>query len=409
MLQAIYPLENPIQPYAWGSRSAIPKILGLPSPSDEPAAELWMGTHPKAPSRVITPGGALSLTELIRGQPEACLGRDTLRDFGPDLPYLFKILAADAPLSIQAHPDGAQAAEGFDRETQAGIPLDAPERNYRDPNPKPECICALTPFWAMRGFRRVDDIGDLFMQYCPDAGQPLMNCLKSVSPAEGLREFFKQLMSLTEDVQKQLIAEVLSHIEKPGVSDSVSRWVDRLSEAYPGDIGVLSPLFLNTLRLEPGEAMYLPAGELHAYLEGVGVELMGNSDNVLRGGLTPKHVDVDELVRVLTFASGPPAVLTAQQVSATEWTYLTPADAFSLSIICIRHGTPHATEAKRSAEILLVLEGRATLHTQGPDSELTIGRGQSVFIPAATQSYSIEGESRIYKASVPLERSRTPY
>lgn len=404
MLRSVYHLENPIQPYAWGSRTAIPEILGLPTPSATPAAELWMGAHPKAQSKVLLPDGTTTLGELIQADPVAFLGRETVERFGPNLPYLFKILAAAAPLSIQAHPNRSQAKDGFERENRIGIPMDAPERNYKDPNSKPECICAITPFWAMRGFRDIPGICDYLKKYCPETGHELGENLLKRQRVNNLRRFFEDLMRMTGDRKQRLIEETVASSQGKFRGEPVADWVVRLSNAYPGDIGVLSPLFLNTICLNPGEAMFLPAGELHAYLEGVGIELMANSDNVLRGGLTPKHVAVDELIRVLTFSAGEPERLTPRPVSETEAVYPAPADAFRLSVIRTREGISHQPTGKRGGDLLLLLRGEAVIHTQKPAGEFAVARGQSVFIPAATGSYAIEGDAEIYRAGVPIDK-----
>ncbi|MFZ7125733.1 MAG: mannose-6-phosphate isomerase, class I [Desulfobacterales bacterium] len=398
-----YHLDNPIQNYAWGSRSAIPEILGLPSPADEPMAELWMGTHPKAPSTVRTPDGDVPLGRLIADSPEPILGAETVHRFGAELPYLFKILAAAAPLSIQAHPDAVQAASGFEDENRRGIPLDSPKRNYRDPNPKPECICALTPFWAMRGFRAPDAIRENLDRFCPREGERLIDALDTGRTAsDSLRRFFENLMKADGDWKPRAIQEAVSSCRQHRADDAAAEWVVKLSDAYPGDVGVLSPLFLHTFRLEPGDAMFLPAGELHAYLEGVGIELMGNSDNVIRGGLTPKHVAVEELMRILTFGSERPEVLDPHPISETESEYPTPATQFKLSVIRVSGKTAHRSSRSRSVEILLVVNGTCRIESKSPGGEDELIKGDSVLIPAATAAYALKGNAVVYKASVPI-------
>ena len=277
-------LKNTIQEYAWGSRSAIPELLGQSVPADKPQAELWMGAHPKAPSQVFFDGIWRSLPEVIQESPEETLGQKVAARFSNELPFLFKVLAAAKPLSIQAHPNKEQAWQGFARENELGIPFDAPHRNYRDDNHKPEIICALTPFWALNGFRRIEETLSLLEEAKIAGLAEIVSFLRSHSNRDGLKKFFNHLMTMDSGKQGKIVEQAVNFAEKQTPEKPSWTWMIKLNEAYPGDIGVLSPLFLNLVRLEPQQAMYLPAGELHGYLEGVGIELMANSDNVLRGG-----------------------------------------------------------------------------------------------------------------------------
>ncbi len=291
-MRTIKLLKNTIQKYAWGSPTAIPELLGEQNPSHEPRAELWMGAHPKAPSFVNFDGQWLSLTELIAKYPQEILGNDVALAFNNKLPYLFKVLAAAKPLSIQAHPSLNQAKEGFERENDRGIALDAPNRNYKDDNHKPECICALSPFWAMYGFRNIPDILALMGKNCPVGLAGELDLLKKQPDSRGLKRFFTDLMTMDSQRQKRVVDEAVQNANQYSDEDFAFHWMTRLADEYPTDIGILAPLLLNLIELKPGEALFLPAGEFHAYLEGVGMELMANSDNVLRGGLTAKHIDV---------------------------------------------------------------------------------------------------------------------
>ncbi len=408
MEQAFYPLENTVQPYEWGSRTAIQELLGTSGDMEGPAAELWMGTHPKGPSTAVAGSRRIPLGDLIRTDPPGFLGAGPAERFEGDLPFLFKILAAASPLSIQAHPDPVQAREGFERENRSGIPLTAPERNYKDPNHKPECICALTPFWVMRGFRTPDAVAELLERYCPRSGKELAVLVARRPPSEGLRAFFSTLMEMAPAAGGRVVEEAVDSARSRPSEDPVARWIRRLSESYPGDIGVVSPLFVNTLRMAPGEAMYLPAGELHAYLEGVGVEIMANSDNVLRGGLTPKHMDVAELIRVLRFEPVDPKGLRPVRVSSTEVAYPTPAQEFALSELRIPGGKAHRSARERNGEILLAVEGEAVLSAIETDGRHRLRKGRSVFIPAATGSYRLEGGCRVFKAGIPNGPSSGP-
>lgn len=400
MKQSICILENVIQEYAWGSPTALPELLGEANPENRRLAELWMGAHPKAPSHVVHRGQRVSLLELIEDNPTQILGERVARDYGGRLPFLFKVLAAETPLSIQAHPGPRRAAAGFASENARGIPLDAEERNYRDDNHKSEIVCALTPFWALNGFRRIPEmLAGLAELNCPALQQPL-EAFGSQPDTEGLRVFFAHIMNLSKAKQTLLIEEVIRAsglLERESVEVA---WMRKLNNHYPGDIGVLCAFLLNVIRLEPGEAMFLPDGQLHAYLQGVGIELMANSDNVLRGGLTVKHIDVGELLDVLHFRDDPISVLQPGSIGPCESVYQTPLAEFRLSVIDVTPALPFTGGVRHSIEILLCLDGETSiLANDGPPLELR--RGQSAVVPAAAPPYRIVGRGRIYRASVP--------
>ncbi len=396
-------LNNIIQEYAWGSHTAIPELLGTPV-SDKPQAELWMGAHPKAPSRVLLNGKWEPLDKVIAGHPVEILGEAVSERFDNQLPYLFKVLAAAKPLSIQAHPDAQQAKDGFMRENRLQIPLTSPLRNFRDDHHKPECLCALTRFWAMNGFRFVPDTTRYLKTLCPDALQSGIRILEQSPDADGLRRFMQSLLTMAPEEKSAAISQAVSIAEVLSAgSDSVYAWILRLYDAYPSDIGVLSPAFLNLICLEPEQAVFLPAGEPHAYLEGVGIELMANSDNVLRGGLTSKHVDVPELLRTLTFRSCSPSVLLPRKYSETEWVYETPAAEFCLSQIRITEKQPHTASSSRSVDILLCTAGNMTITgADSHDHPLVLDRGKSAMLPAIMGSYRLQGNGVCYKASTPV-------
>lgn len=395
-----YRLENPIQPYDWGSPSAIPALLGRPA-SGKPVAELWMGAHPKAPSTVHIDGEVLPLGALIERDPAAILGPGVAARFGGQLPFLFKILAADRVLSIQAHPDGAQAREGYARENAQGLPLDAPTRNYRDAHHKPELICALSTFWGLNGFRSPDEIHARLAGLCPRSLAHLLAGLRQAPVALALETFFQGLMGLAPDLRPEVIAETLAHAGPRVAHDPVCRWIVEIQRQYPDDVAILAPAYLHLVRLEPGEAMFLPAGQLHAYLEGLGLEIMANSDNVLRGGLTAKHVDLPELLRVLHFSPAPPQRIGLTVLGPGESCYATPAEEFLLSIIEPRPGRVFHSTGEHGPEILFCLEGRVRLEAGEGSTPLELGKGDTVLIPAALPAYRITGEGRIYRASVP--------
>ncbi|MCF8052424.1 MAG: mannose-6-phosphate isomerase, class I [Desulfobacterales bacterium] len=389
-------LKNPVLDYAWGSKTAIAELLGEYSPSEGPQAELWMGAHLKASSTVVWEGKTLPLSDLIARYPDQILGTAAAKRFGARLPYLFKVLAAAEPLSIQAHPDRNQARQGFERENRMGIALDAPERNYRDDNHKPECICALTRFWGLNGFCDIGDILDYFARLevsSLDDEQALLR-------RGDLKTFFESLMTMDAARKKRVTAEVGDLARVVEADDPVFRWISSLQRRYPGDIGILAPIFLNLVCLRPGQAMFLEAGELHSYLEGTGIELMASSDNVLRGGLTSKHVDVPELLQVLNFESRQLDILEAEPVSASERVFPSRTEEFALSVIDVKDGDTHESQKHRSAEILLCTAGRLNLLEEGGHQSM-VTRGASFLVPAAAPVYRITGNGTLYKASVP--------
>ncbi|MFY9706031.1 MAG: mannose-6-phosphate isomerase, class I [Desulfobacterales bacterium] len=401
-MQRIGILKNTIQPYAWGSHTAIAELLGMRPEPDSPQAELWMGAHPKAPSLVAVDAEWVSLEEHIERYPQEMLGRRTADMFHNKLPFLFKVLAAAQPLSLQAHPSITQARQGFERENAQGIPLDAPQRNYRDANHKPECICALTPFWALHGFRKIPEILALGSRLGLAVFEDLLKVLQNRPDAKGLRSFFQALMTLSP-AKRALLTEQAAKIALTFASnDPVYRWMGELGKAYPGDIGVFGPILLNLILLQPGQALYLPAAELHAYLEGTGIELMANSDNVLRGGLTPKHVDIAELLRVLNFEERTAHVLTPRSTAGGEHVYECPAREFVLSTITVVSKTTYFSPTVRGIEILLCTAGSGKITDQGTGEEVALPKGRAVLVPAAVRGYVLEGEAVVFKAAVPI-------
>jgi mannose-6-phosphate isomerase len=342
---------------------------GAPPKGGEPWAELWIGSPSGFSSTAVTDSGEIPLEELIASDP---------RRYG-SLPFLLKLLSAEKPLSIQAHPNLEQAREGFERENNAGLPLDSPERNYKDSNHKPEIICALTPFTGLCGFRDVDEIRDLltvFLEPAPsvlrEGFTPLVRALSNK-----LQDFLAGLFGLSQTVREALTEYILSLKEPPRACE----WelMRDLARLYPGDPAVIAPLYLNVFRLAPGEAVFLEAGVLHAYIHGFGVELMANSDNVLRGGLTRKHIDVPELMKILDFRPFKPMVITP---NADCFTYPAPCGEFSLSRILSAGGgeaRPLSLGNPGGPSICVVTEGELIIATG--DRETIVKQGESLFIP----------------------------
>lgn len=364
-------LTNIVQTFSWGSRDYLPDLLGYANAEQLPQAELWMGVHPKGESRV----GAQLLGRYLRG--ENGVG-DSARALS-SLPFLFKILAAEKALSIQVHPNREQAEQGFGREERSGIPLDAPHRNYKDPNQKSEILMALTPFWTLCGFRPLERIERDFTALLGPERQRLALRFDS------LREFFQTLMNLEPEPRSRLIRAVLAKLD-PGRSPD--EWILRLQELYPGDIGILAPLYLNLFCLEPGEAVFLRPGVPHSYLEGAGVELMTNSDNVLRGGLTPKHKDLAELTEILLFEPFEPEILRAEAVDGQRSYYASEAEEFRLERWELRSGgEPVRFPAGHPVMIAFVYSGSASVN------QLNLERGESCVIPADCGEVTVTGRS----------------
>ena len=392
-------LENPIQNYAWGSRTAIADLLGRPSPDDQPEAELWIGAHPKAPSRVVPPPDVGTLDLLIQDDSVAMLGAGVCDHFGNELPFLLKVLATAEPLSIQAHPDHDQAREGWARENAEGIPVDAPRRNYRDANHKPELVCALTPFTVLSGFRPPDELARRLEAIAgPELKAEVGRLGRERSPA-ALRAVFTRLMTLDPEEKDEVIPRALAEAARLGEEDPAWAWVERLHGKHPGDIGTLSPLYLNLVTLAPEEALFLPAGELHSYLEGTALEIMANSDNVLRGGLTPKNVDVPELLGILSFEPREPEILRGQKTGPCQKVFQTDVEEFELALLRVSPDAPFTPDPGRGVEILLGIEGDCLLLSG--ERDLPLGKGRAVFVPASVPSYEVTGKGRLARATVP--------
>jgi len=407
----LLPLECGVQHYAWGDPRFIPALLGIDNPEGRPFAELWMGAHPDLPSTVIMEGKRVGLDELIDASPEAMLGPKVARDFRGRLPYLVKVLSAASPLSIQVHPSKRSAEEGFARENGAGVPISAPTRNYRDDNHKPELIAALTEFCGLRGFRPLLEIAQVL-----GAVPEFRELASNFEPTPGsLRTLYEQFMSLPQDRVDAVLDPLVQRLEREEAErgrafsrDDREYWVLRADGEYSAgghrDRGLLSIYLLNLVRLEPGEAMQLPAGVLHAYLEGSGVEIMANSNNVIRGGLTPKHVDVPELLDNVTFEGGPADVLRAAQLSDTEWGYATSFREFELRRIELAEGRTHRNGGDHSAEILLctAADQNAGVNVVSNEESLPVPRGGTVLVRQGT-AYTIEvqGKATLFKATAP--------
>jgi len=405
-------IRGALRHYSWGRSTAIAEIRGV-EPSGRPEAEYWLGAHPRDPSWVVTDDGGdgPSLDAVIAAAPEHWLGSSAVDRFG-ELPFLLKILAAGQPLSIQAHPNAAQAQAGFDRENLAGVDQEDIKRNYRDPNHKPELICALSPFEAKCGFRELDDSRRLFSMFTRSGVDELRTRLtEDEEPSLVLGGVVSWLLNLDQgraaDLVEAVVAEAQRLLSSPtdtSVADFRGdlEWTVRINDHHPGDVGVVVALLLNQLTLQPGEALFVEAGVIHAYLTGVAVEIMANSDNVLRCGLTPKHIDVDELLSVASFAPGRPVV---QAATGPTHRFDSPTPEFALTVYRPAGDGSQRHCRVEGPEIVFVESGSATLTdpVSGVGRLLRVSAGVAVAIPAATGGYELElvgPEARVWRATV---------
>ena len=411
----LFRLKGVVQNYEWGGFDFIPALLGQPHPSQRPCAELWLGTHPGGESSLDAPQGELSLPEFIKASPVKILGESVAARFQNTLPYLLKVLDARKMLSIQAHPTIAQAQAGFAAEEARRVPIAAPTRNYKDRNHKPEVHVALTDFWMLHGFRALEGIAKSLRDVVglrglmPEFGDRLALAGNDRAARSALlRELYSRAMTLPQDEVDGLLDPLVAHLERevPTDKDNPDFWAARAAREFPlpdghRDRGIFSIYLLNLVRLRPGEATFQEAGTLHAYLEGVNVELMANSDNVLRGGLTPKNVDVPELMRVLHFEEGPLEILRGLDVGNGETRFPAPVADFELSRIVCSRENPYHSPHRTGPDILIVLEGE--ISASDGAGTLHLKRGESLFAPYDT-AYTLIGDSEaavLFKASVP--------
>jgi mannose-6-phosphate isomerase len=380
-------LNNSLQNYAWGSKTALTELYGIENPQGLPMAELWMGAHPKSPSTVEVNGVTRSLRDVINDDQVATLGAAVAQRFG-ELPCLFKVLCADQPLSIQVHPSKTAAEAGFARENAAGIPLSAAERNYKDANHKPELVYALTPFQAMNGFRELPEIVSL-LEPVAGAHPQIAHFLENASEAS-LAKLFATLLSLKDESKTRALGVLKSALN----AREGEPWqtIKTIASDYPDDNGLFSPLLLNVITLQPGEAMFLFAETPHAYLKGVALEVMANSDNVLRAGLTPKFIDIPELLANLKFEAKPAATLLTQpQTQGDSLNFPIPVEDFAFAIHTLS-ATPQ-TLAQHSAALLFCIEGQAVIEKAG--QQLVLQPGESCFIAASESPLSAAGTGRL--------------
>jgi mannose-6-phosphate isomerase len=405
-------LRGAIRTYAWGSRTAIAEFTGRPVPAAHPEAELWLGANPGDPAFLEEPDGEVSLLQAVVADPEGQLGAAARARFGDALPFLLKVLAAEEPLSLQAHPSSEQAAEGYLREERLGIPVNSPVRNYRDSSHKPELLVALQQFEVLAGFRPAAHTIELLRALAVSDLDPFIDLLNDQSDADGLRALFTTWITAPQPDVDVLVTAVLDgaiNYLSSGATEfaAVAKTVLELGERYPGDAGVLAVLLLNRITLGPGEGIFLSAGNLHAYLRGVGLEVMANSDNVLRGGLTPKHVDVPELLRVLNFNPTTESQLRAQtHPDGLASFYDTPTAEFAASMLTLGDDQiGHEVDAPSrhdGPQILLCVEGATAVH--GKAGALTLTRGAAAWVAADDGPIRLVAyePTKIFRATVGL-------
>jgi mannose-6-phosphate isomerase len=377
-------ITNTARDYAWGSKTLIPDYFGTPASGRE-MAEIWYGTHDGSPARLVETSETLI----------SALG-------GDQLPFLLKILAADSPLSIQAHPNSEQASEGFARENAAGIGLQASDRNYKDDRHKPEMIVALSEFEALCGFKTAKQIRNL-----------LESMLDPTEVSDGLRGLVSHWLELFdgEDGLRKLFADIANRRGNlDGVTAELTQQANlsaqfelaaRLNILYPGDPGVILALLMNHVWLEPGEALFLPAGNIHAYLSGLGVEVMASSDNVLRGGLTPKHVDVAELERVLNFEGGPAELVKTRELSRGLVEFVAPVDDFILYRADLSGDVVLADLNIPGASIVLCTAGEIAI-SNSIEERLVLQRGEAAYLGADAKKFSLAGSGTAFMATSSL-------
>ena len=413
-------LHGAVQHYDWGGYDFIPDLLEVTNSERRPFAELWMGAHPLAPATADVAGVAIPLDRLIAEEPDEILGPSASARFGGKLPYLFKVLDVAKMLSIQAHPTKKQAKEGFACENAAGIDLQAAERNYKDENDKPEVAVALTEFWMLHGFRPLEQIAEALRNVpelrsiMPDFPKRLVQAGDATQARRDLLcDLYSTVMTMPQERVDLLLNSLVARLATtaPSDKDGPDYWAARAAVALSPvgghrDRGIFSIYLLNLVHLQPGQGTFQPAGTLHAYLEGVTVELMANSDNVLRGGLTRKHVDVPGLMEILSFDNGLAHVLVGEPAGDSEWVYRTPSDEFALSRIDLAPGGQYKGQATHGPDSIIVLEGAATLTARGQSIPLT--RGAIVLAPFGTHYVldTIVAPAIVFKASVPGRSGR---
>jgi mannose-6-phosphate isomerase len=399
----MWKLTGAAQHYAWGSTTDLPRLLGLPE-DGTPWAEVWFGSHPRG-TALLEDGS--TLRERISADPLGTLGAEVSRDFRGELPFLLKAIAPQRALSLQVHPSREQALSSFAAENAAGVPLDSPQRSYRDDNHKPELLLALSPFTALCGLRPASHAIDVLGSLRTEVTDRLHSILLARPSPEGMHAALADLLSprtrpTGAQVQEAVAACRARALTGDGHSARLDRIVEGLASDYPGDPGAVAALLLHDIELRPGEALFVPSGALHAYVRGVGIEVTASSDNVLRAALTSKKVDVEEMLRSVSVTPSSPVRIDPEQIDPATATYRAPVDDFALSVVTLpggEHSGPleHSLPG-RGPRLLLLLEGTVRLAGTAQTSDLTFG--DAVFLSADETDVRVSGKGRLVVAAV---------
>lgn len=400
---SIYSLKGVVQHYAWGGTTFIPQLLKVKNVNQQPFAEFWMGTHIKGPAKLIKSDTEVSLSEFIQDAPITRLGKQSAARFQNQLPFLFKVLDVKKMLSIQAHPTKKEAELGFVRENKLGIERTAPNRTYRDDNHKPEIMVALTDFWLLHGFKSIEEIHTTLEI-------PAFKPLQPFFVNDDILSLYKAIMEMPQAKVNTLLAPLWERLQTQWekgylTKDNPDYWAAQAFQDYTKDgqydRGIFSIYLFNLVNIPKGAGIFQAAGIPHAYLEGANMELMANSDNVFRGGLTQKHIDVPELLKHLIFDPIVPKILNGEQISPLEKVFKTPAPDFELSQINLSSKDTYRMTITPSAEILIVMNGAAIINCDG--QKVTYGTGMTCFVEANT-AYQISSSSncQLFKAKVPV-------
>ena len=361
-MNTAYKLQGIHRHYEWGGNAFIPQLMHVDNAIGKPFAEYWMGAHPSAPAMVETAEGLMALDQMIQENKVAFLGAKTAAQFEA-LPYLFKILDVEKMLSIQVHPSKENAKKGFSKEQQAGVPIDATNRNYKDQNHKPEVMVALSDFWLLHGFMPAIALKERLSSLAPL--QILLPEFGQDDYAGLYRHFMRLDQTATDKILKPLLEIAVHEVAAGKVDKTHPHWW--ANKYYGGivpssniDKGILSIYILNIVNVPKYQGVFQGAGLLHAYLEGQNIELMANSDNVLRGGLTPKHIDIEELLQHIQFEPTYPSILKGDFTSSNELQFPCPVPDFGLTKITITPGETY-TNKTSSFEMFLVMQGDVQL------------------------------------------------
>jgi mannose-6-phosphate isomerase len=401
----VFKLRGKVQNYAWGGSAFIPELLGVGNPEQRPFAEYWMGAHDNGTAELEDgEEPVIPLNTYIQKHPEASLGSYTMGRFGR-MPYLLKILDVKDMLSIQVHPTKRNAELEFAAENKKGVPLNAAERNYKDDNHKPELMLALSEFWLLHGFKPEAELAEILLAV------PELSFLGPVFSRQGYQELYKTVMEMPQGKVNGILQPLLDRIVPLYKEGELKKseehfWAARAALTYnePGrvDRGIFSIYFFNLLNMHPGEAIFQDAGMPHAYLEGQNVEIMANSDNVLRGGLTPKHVDVPELLKHVRFEATHPRIISEDYGPGRIAVYHTPAPDFELSKLGLMQGESLTIRA-HSVEVFIVLEGKVgVIEQDGAGAPFGRKKGEAfVAFHQAKFELKAQGDAVVYRASVP--------